>query len=128
MSAPLLSVLIPAYHYAAGVERIPAPRGQATSRAEYIVQDGPSDDAVAANCGNDMLHRRSGGWENTIAIWNGLLERARGTFAVLVHRDEVPSGAGLFEEAVQLPAKVKQALWLCAQLLGALCLGGRHGG
>ncbi len=101
MSAPVLSVLVPAYNYAAGVERILARRGQSAGRVEYIVHDDSTDDAVAtavaARGGTDVIYRRNAAPGNAIANWNGLLERAQGKFVLLVHHDEFPSRTGMFE-------------------------------
>ncbi|MBU2366795.1 MAG: glycosyltransferase [Alphaproteobacteria bacterium] len=102
MPAPVLSVLIPAYNYAAGVDRILARRGESAGRVEYIVHDDSVDDAVATAVRGrdeqDVLYRRNAGPGNAIANWNGLLDRAQGEFVVLVHHDEFPSRAGLFED------------------------------
>lgn len=102
MSAPVLSVLVPAFNYAEGVERILARRGQSDGRVEYIVHDDSTDDAVAAAVAvydtRDVLYRRNAQPGNAIANWNGLLERAQGEFVVLVHHDEFPATAGLFED------------------------------
>ena len=102
MPAPVLSVLIPAYNYAAGVERILARRRQTSGRVEYIVHDDSTDDgvamAVAAHRAPAVLYRRNAGPGHAVANWNGLLERAQGEFIVLVHHDEFPARAGLFED------------------------------
>lgn len=102
MPAPVLSVLIPAYDFAAGVERILARRGDSAGRVEYVVHDDSTGDAVAAavasHIGHDVLYRRNAGPGSAVANWNGLLDRAQGEFVVLVHHDEFPSRAGLFED------------------------------
>jgi glycosyltransferase involved in cell wall biosynthesis len=102
MPAPVLSVLIPAYNYAAGVERILARRRQTADRVEYIVHDDSTDagvaTAVAGQGERDALYRRNEGPGNAVANWNGLLKRSQGEFVVLVHHDEFPSRVGLFED------------------------------
>lgn len=111
MSAPVLSVLIPAYNYAAGVDRILARRGETAGQVEYIVHDDSSDDAVAAVVAahnkRDVLYHRNAGSGNATANWNGLIERAQGEFVVLVHHDEFPARAGLFEDLADYLGKAR---------------------
>jgi glycosyltransferase involved in cell wall biosynthesis len=103
--APVLSVLIPAYNYAAGIDRILSRSGKLSGRVEYIVHDDSTDDAVAAavagHDGKNVIYRRNAGQGNAVANWNSLLERASGDYVILVHHDEFPCRTGLFEDLAE---------------------------
>ncbi len=98
-SAPLLSILIPAYRYADGIRRIlslflPLP----AEDCELIIFDDSPDDEVAAIVGGFMdsgapvSYRHNRPPLGPAANWNALLDAARGEFCLLLHHDEFPLG------------------------------------
>jgi hypothetical protein len=97
----LLSILVPAYAYAAGVTRILA--GLAPWAADccevLVFDDSPGDEVAAAvhefcassACVVDYRHHRPA--LGAVPNWNALLDSARGSYVWLLHHDEFPVGA-----------------------------------
>jgi glycosyltransferase involved in cell wall biosynthesis len=105
MNVPVLSVLVPAYNYVSGIDRIVSRRRDGCHQVEYVIHDDSSDDATAALLASgdhdNVSYNRNTGPGNAIANWNGLLERANGQYVVLVHHDEFPSRMALFEDLAE---------------------------
>jgi len=104
VTAPLLSVLIPAYNQPAGVERLLAGvcvmAGHAAPGAvEVLVSDDSTDDVAAqrieAACTATPVqpavrYRRQVPSLGAVPNWNHLLDQARGRYVWLLHHDEEP--------------------------------------
>ncbi len=96
----LLSILIPAYNYPEGVERILIALSQEHSlNVEIIVSDDSSDDKVQDICSfyKDAFHlfiyKRNNPSLGAVNNWNSLLDRAQGDYCLLLHHDEFPLSA-----------------------------------
>lgn len=102
---PWLSVLIPAYEYAKGVDRIlEAIASQKPFDVECIVRDDSySDDVRNVVEGHirrqevaHLTYIRSPDRKGAVDNWNSLVTMARGEYIVLMHHDEVPLGPDFF--------------------------------
>jgi hypothetical protein len=97
---PKLSILIPAYAYAAGVSRILEGLAPwAADACEVLVfDDSPGVEVAAAvqafvsrsGCAVGYRHHRPA--LGAVANWNALLDAARGEYVWLLHHDEFPVG------------------------------------
>jgi glycosyltransferase involved in cell wall biosynthesis len=104
-SAPLLSVLIPAYNQSAGVERAVASLLHATGRGdvELIVADDSSDELAADKIERivqtfpQAIYRRNRPALGAVPNWNSLLAGAHGRYCIVLHHDEA------FAEPAALP-------------------------
>ena len=103
--SPWLSVLIPAYEYATGVDRIlQVIASQKPSDVECIVRDDShSDDVLNVVEGRirrqevaHLTYIRSPDRKGAVDNWNSLVTIARGEYIVLMHHDEVPLGPDFF--------------------------------
>lgn len=98
-SSPWLSVLIPSYEYAAGVDRIlQALASQRPSGVECIVRDDSRSNDVQSMVNAhiqqqdvaSLTYVRSPEPRGAVNNWNALMATARGEYIVLMHHDEVP--------------------------------------
>ncbi|MFC2970453.1 glycosyltransferase family 2 protein [Acidimangrovimonas pyrenivorans] len=100
--APLLSVLVPAYEYAEGVERILQALEPLSPDVELLIfDDSPAPDMAGlieahASRWPDLRYRHNpsalGGPLGAGNNWNALLDAARGRYCLLMHHDEMPLG------------------------------------
>lgn len=104
-SSPWLSVLIPSYEFAAGVDRIlETLASQRPSGVECIVRDDSRtndvQDLVNAHIRRrdvaGLTYVRSPELKGAVNNWNALMAMARGEYIVLMHHDEVPLGSDFF--------------------------------
>ena len=93
----LLSILIPAYNYPKGVERILIALSQEYSlNVEIIVSDDSSDDKVRDICFfykdafHSLIYKRNNPSLGAVNNWNSLLDMAQGDYCRLLHHDEFP--------------------------------------
>jgi len=108
--APLLSVLIPAYSYPDGVERIlrmlSAP-GLGHQIELRIADDSPDDgveslvQSLAPSFEPTIAYRRNRPALGAAANWNSLLDEARGHHVWLLHHDEFPLGEAFLPRLLQ---------------------------
>lgn len=106
----LLSILIPAYNYPAGVERIlNSLRGICRFPVELILFDDSSDNQIERLVFSfrelDTAHityRHNLPALGAVANWNALLDEARGEFVLLLHHDEFPFDDGFIESVLKL--------------------------
>jgi len=96
----LLSILIPAYNYPKGVERILIALSQEYSlNVEIIVSDDSSDDKVRDICSfykdafHSFIYKRNNPSLGAVNNWNSLLDKAQGDYCLLLHHDEFPLSA-----------------------------------
>jgi glycosyltransferase involved in cell wall biosynthesis len=101
----LLSLLVPAYEFPLGIERIlrQISRASSTARVEVLVADDSSTEGVRAVIERwrdrvPMIRY----WRNRPALgaprnWNHLLDEARGAYCCLFHHDEVPASPGFID-------------------------------
>lgn len=101
--SPWLSVLIPSYEYASGVDRIlKILASQKPLGVECIVSDDSSSDDVQNRVNthlqdvSDLTYVRSSEPKGAANNWNALLAMARGEYIVLMHHDEAPLGPDFF--------------------------------
>lgn len=95
-----LSVLVPAFNYRLGIERIlTSMRGMGQFPVQLIIFDDSSDDQtermVSALEGSDaaqITYRRNFPALGAIENWNALLDAAQGEYVMLLHHDEFPIG------------------------------------
>lgn len=105
---PLLSVLIPAYQYVEGIERIVDNMGVLSpDDCEVIVFDDSPDDVIGMLlnhsvtwCGGIDYHHNSPA-KGAVANWNALLDAARGQYCLLMHHDEFPLGVHVMQRVVE---------------------------
>lgn len=92
-----LSILIPAFNYSKGIERIlksitPLPQG-----VELIIADDSTDDAVRIVvekfAEKNILYKKNVPARGAVANWNFLIGCAKGEFIILLHHDELPLGS-----------------------------------
>jgi len=110
--APLISVLIPAYNHADGVERALSSVGP--SRLSPHVEVLISDDstlpeaqravAAAAAAFAPAVYRHNRLPLGAVANWNSLLAQARGRYCLLLHHDEMFESPQVFESVLALLA------------------------
>lgn len=117
MPGPLLSVLIPTYDYAEGLDRILRRlHGCPRDRLEVVVSDDSTTDAV-----QHVVHEHASSIEllryvrnkpalGACANWNAMLDEARGEYLLLLHHDEYPASTAavrtLMDELAGEPADV----------------------
>lgn len=100
----LLSILIPTYEYAEGLERILSKLSSSTEKFEVLVFDDSTspdlksitDKFSAAIPGLYYQHNRSI-YGNSLGAgrnWNSLLDAAKGRYVLLMHHDEFPHSIG----------------------------------
>lgn len=102
-----LSVLIPSYEYAEGVDRIlEAIAMQKPFGVECIIRDDSISDDVRDLVGkylksnefNHLIYVKNADLKGAVENWNSLLSMARGKFVILMHHDEFPIGKEFFTE------------------------------
>lgn len=110
LTQPLLSILVPAYCYRAGLERI----FQSMADVYYdnieliIFDDSPDDDIEelvsiwSKKLQFSLRYQHNKPALGAPANWNFLLESARGQFSLLLHHDEVPIGSSFWKSLVSL--------------------------
>lgn len=93
---PILSILVPTYNYAQGVDRILQALTPLPELVELIFLDDSSTDDVErifhTGVEAGVTYRRNAPARGAIQNWNNLLDGARGQFVMLLHHDEVPLG------------------------------------
>ena len=103
--SPWLSVLIPAYEYSAGVDRIlEALASQQPVGVECIVRDDSLSDEVQQVVEarirrqevTTLTYVRSQDQNGAVDNWNALLAMAKGEYILLMHHDEAPLGPDFF--------------------------------
>jgi glycosyltransferase involved in cell wall biosynthesis len=96
-----LSILVPAYNYPRGLERILHALTPLPTEVELIVaDDSPGTsvrDIVLQYAAENIVYRKNSPAKGAVANWNGLLETAQGEFAMVLHHDEIPLGAGFID-------------------------------
>jgi glycosyltransferase involved in cell wall biosynthesis len=105
-----LSILIPAYDYAEGVERILLSLCvDPPDELEIIISDDSRDEQVSqlvANFsfryGGKLRYIRNRPSLGAIANWNSLLQRASGEYILLLHHDEYPLGERFAQRSLDL--------------------------
>jgi len=103
-----LSILIPAYGYAEGVERILSGlRVDPPDELEIIISDNSRDEQVSQLVADFSSHYqgklryiRNHPGLGAIANWNFLLELASGEYVLLLHHDEYPLGENFARRAL----------------------------
>lgn len=113
---PFLSVLIPAYEYPEGVQRIlQALLPSEETSVEILIHDDSTSDRVGAvvlpwqaRFPDRVRYRRNGTPCGAVKNWNGLLAAARGDYLLLLHHDELPLTDG-FAGAIQ--AELRRMGW-----------------
>jgi glycosyltransferase involved in cell wall biosynthesis len=94
----LLSVLIPAYCYAEGVDRILSRLLRDPSHEiEIIISDDSPDDLVyncvanfSRSCPDAIKYKRNRPGLGAVANWSSLIQQACGEYILLLHHDEFP--------------------------------------
>jgi glycosyltransferase involved in cell wall biosynthesis len=104
----LLSILIPAYSYPDGIQRILASLclGGMEPEFEIIIHDDSPDQAVeklVESWGNrlpNLCYKRNPLSLGAARNWNSLLAAARGDFCLLIHHDEYPMKPAFVHEVI----------------------------
>lgn len=109
MNRPRLSVLIPAYCYAPGLERILKALGEGyLNEWELLIFDDSPDNeiqelvslfAIRSKCTLKYQHNKPP--LGAAANWNALLDAARGEYCMLLHHDEFPLSEHFVHNLVQ---------------------------
>lgn len=103
---PVLSVLIPAYEYAAGVSRLLDLMGPYDENVEYLISDDSTTTEVEDIFNNlqvgNLRYVRNVPALGAVANWNSLLEAASGEFVMLVHHDEYAIQNNFFSKLAQI--------------------------
>lgn len=105
---PLLSVLVPAYCYAEGLERIIAGLTLFPSQKVEIIifDDSPNCEIEKIACEyagqsiSTIVYQRNLPPLGAIDNWNALLDAARGDFCLLMHHDEFPIGDNFIRDLI----------------------------
>jgi glycosyltransferase involved in cell wall biosynthesis len=105
-SEPYLSVLLPAYNYAAGIERIVEIFNKSSHKnAELIIHDDSLDESIGFRVrnmenmhGNILKYVRNSPSLGAPSNWNSLINSARGTYFLFLHHDEFPAQEGFFDQ------------------------------
>ncbi len=103
----LLSILIPAYNYPIGVERILSKLSSEYSEdIEIIVFDDSSDNEVHNVCSAykdafySFIYKNNDPAMGAIDNWNSLLDEAQGEYCLLLHHDEFTLGNNFINKVV----------------------------
>lgn len=98
--APLLSILVPAYAYRDGLERILTALSPLPAEIEMLIFDDSLDDDLRSVVHAFEAQMPSLRYQHNLsdrgsplgagANWNALLDAARGEYCILMHHDEVP--------------------------------------
>lgn len=131
MIRPLLTVVLPAYRYREGIERILCTLPLSDPRIEVIVGDDTPDGSLAAwlqGAGRQVAvhlkYHRNTPPLGAVPNWNDLIRRATGKYVWLLHHDECP----VDEAAVsRLLALLGQAPDLDAVILDCVLVLGESG-
>lgn len=108
----LLSILIPAYNYSAGVEKIFDRLGLLSvpslwNRIEVIVMDDSNNSDVEIQMKNiiDSIkcvkYMRNNQTAGPCKNWNALIQQAQGKYFILIHHDEFPLTKNFISEVLQ---------------------------
>ena len=105
---PFLSVLVPAYEYPEGIQRIlQALLPTEGVPLEILIHDDSASDRVQTVVlpwqeayPRTVRYRRNAKPSGAVNNWNGLLTSARGQYLLLLHHDELPLTEG-FSHAIQ---------------------------
>lgn len=101
-----LSILIPAYSYPRGVDRIlstlcPLPYG-----VEILIYDDSPDDlvknVVTQHLSEKVIYVKNFPTKGAINNWNSLLEMAQGQYVILLHHDECPIGESFLNDLLEI--------------------------
>ena len=103
-----LSILIPAYDYLEGVQKIlSSVLSHTTTELEVIVSDDSSKDEIrclvdeySAVFPGTLIYRRNQPPLGAVHNWNSLLEMATGEYAMLLHHDEYPINNNFIQDAI----------------------------
>jgi hypothetical protein len=99
-----LSVLIPAYEYSAGVQRILDVIADCVEQnVEFIINDDSKTDEVEQvvsrhRASANVQYRRNDPPLGAIQNWNHLLQSAHGQFVMVLHHDECPIHPHFFDD------------------------------
>jgi glycosyltransferase involved in cell wall biosynthesis len=103
----LLSILIPAYNYPIGVERILSKLSSEYSEdIEIIVFDDSSDNKVHSVCTAykdafySFIYKHNDPAMGAVVNWNSLLDEAQGEYCLLLHHDEFPLGDNFVNKVI----------------------------
>jgi glycosyltransferase involved in cell wall biosynthesis len=103
----LLSILIPAYNYPIGVERILSKLSSEYSEdIEIIVFDDSSDNKVHNVCTAykdafySFIYKHNDPAMGAVVNWNSLLDEAQGEYCLLLHHDEFPLGDNFVNKVI----------------------------
>jgi len=96
-SAPILSVLVPAYNYSSGVRQIVCPLlDEGRNDLEILIHDDSSDYSVEHFVKSilpkhaNLKYRRNRPALGAIDNWNSLINAALGRYVILIHHDDFP--------------------------------------
>lgn len=114
--APFLSVLVPAYEYPEGIQRIlQALLPSEEAAVEILIHDDSASNRVEAvvlpwleRFPDRVRYRRNEPPEGAVKNWNGLLEAAHGQYLLLLHHDELPLTDGF---ALAIQAELQHFGW-----------------
>jgi len=120
----MLSILIPAYNYAAGVRRIVAPLiAEGRSDIEIVIHDDSSNDGVEvairdlALSHSYLRYIRNSPALGAVHNWNSLLQSAKGRYVILIHHDDFPLSETF---ATDLLGEIERKGWPDALILSNL--------
>jgi len=118
---PVVSILIPAYNYVAGVVRILRPLLAERRRdLEILVHDDSNNDLVECAVAEMkaehpyLYYVRNSPRRGAVDNWNQLLRTARGHYILLVHHDDVPLSERFGAELI---AELSRCAWPDALIL-----------
>lgn len=111
-TAPLLSVLIPAYRYPDGIARILGGLGAYDpDLVEILISDDSPDQKVETVVQRAGLagvgYQRNSPPLGAPANWNALLEKASGEFCLMLHHDEFPLSDDFLKEILRQLAELR---------------------
>lgn len=105
-STPLLSILIPTYQYAGGVQRILAQLTLEEDLEVIVFDDSLNDDVEIAVeswsrvTGHNVSYKRNRPALGAVNNWNALLDSARGDYCLLLHHDDFPISENFVNDIV----------------------------
>jgi glycosyltransferase involved in cell wall biosynthesis len=103
-----LSILIPAYNYLEGMQKIlSSVLSYTTTEVEVIISDDSSRDEIrrlvneySAVFPGTLIYRRNKAPLGAVHNWNSLLEMATGQYVMLLHHDEYPINNNFIQDAI----------------------------
>jgi glycosyltransferase involved in cell wall biosynthesis len=131
-SRPLLSILLPAYKYREGVQRILSLlKPQSLVDCELLVFDNSPDNEVEQEVmrwrsveGMQVTYHHNYPEIGAAGNWNALLDRARGEYCLLLHHDEFPLSDNF---VVNLIRELRKAPEVDVMMLDCLLVNPRSG-